>query len=110
MVIFFILLKSETTENKGFMLSPPVEKRPVMSANARRRLINSALSDHPVAKETLKTYDAVLQFTETAVQWLVREGLDIEASQVKNLKPIALNKVRFEMARDVKVEARWGSG
>lgn len=84
--------QSETTENKGFMLSPPVEKRPVMSANARRRLINSALSDHPVAKETLKTYDAVLQFTETAVQWLVREGLDIEASQVKNLKPIALNK------------------
>ncbi|KAK2559537.1 hypothetical protein P5673_018185 [Acropora cervicornis] len=84
--------ESETTENKGFMLSPPVEKRPVMSANARRRLINSALNGHPVAKETLKTYDAVLQFTETVVLWLVREGLDMEASQVKNLKPIALNK------------------
>jgi len=77
-----------------------------MSANARRRLINSALNDHPVAQETLKTYDAVLQFTETVVLWLVREGLDMEASQVKNLKPIALNKVRFGMARDVTVEAR----
>ena len=81
-----------------------------MSANARRRLINSALNGHPVAKETLKTYDAVLQFTETVVLWLVREGLDMEASQVKNLKPIALNKVRFGMARDVTVESRWGSG
>lgn len=78
-----------------------------MSANARRRLINSALNDHPVAQETLKTYEAVLQFTVTVVQWLLREGLDKEASQVKTLKPIALKKVRFEVARDVTVEARW---
>lgn len=84
--------QSEEPESKTVMLSPPVEKRAVMSANARRRLINSALSDHPVAQETLKTYDAVMQFTETMVQWLVREGLEIEASLVKTIKPIILNK------------------
>ena len=77
------------------MLSPPEEKRPVMSARARRRLINSALSDHPVAQETLKTYDAVLQFSENMVQWLVEEGLREQANLVQSVKPVYLNKVRF---------------
>ena len=77
------------------MLSPPEEKRPVMSARARRRLINTALSDHPVAQETLKTYDAVLQFSENMVQWLVEEGLREQANLVQSVKPVYLNKVRF---------------
>ena len=98
--LFLFAKQSEEPESKTVMLSPPVEKRAVMSANARRRLINSALSDHPVAQETLKTYDAVMQFTETMVQWLVREGLEIEASLVKTIKPIILNKVRFEEIED----------
>ena len=77
------------------MLSPPEEKRPVMSARARRRLINTALSDHPVAQETLKTYDAVLQFSENMVQWLVEEGLREQANLVQRVKPVYLNKVRL---------------
>lgn len=77
------------------MLSPPEEKRPVMSARTRRRLINSALSDHPVAQETLKTYDAVLQFSENIVQWLVEEGFREQANLVQSVKPVYLNKVRF---------------
>ena len=76
------------------MLSPPV-MRPVMSARARRRLINTALNDHPVAQETLKTYDAVLQFSENTVQWLVEEGLGEQANLIKSLKPVILNKVRL---------------
>ena len=87
--------QSTTRETKPGMLSPPVERRPVMSARARRRLINTALSDHPVAQETLKTYDAVLQFSENMVQWLVKEGLREQANLVQSVKPVYLNKVRF---------------
>ena len=64
-----------------------------MSARARRRLINSALNDHPVAQETLKTYEAVLQFVENMVQWLVQEGLGQEANLLRSVKPVMLNKV-----------------
>lgn len=64
-----------------------------MSARARRRLINSALNDHPVAQETLKTYDSVLQFSENMVQWLLEEGLAEEASLVKSIEPVIVNKV-----------------
>lgn len=75
------------------MLSPPENRRPVMSARARRRLINSALNDHPVAQETLKTYDSVLQFSENMVQWLLEEGLAEQASLVKSIEPVIVNKV-----------------
>lgn len=64
-----------------------------MSARARRRLINSALNDHPVAQETLKTYDSVLQFSENMVQWLLEEGLAEQASLVKSIEPVIVNKV-----------------
>lgn len=77
------------------MLSPPQERRTIMSARARRRLINSALNEHPVAQETLRTYDAVLVFSRNMVQWLDGEGLSEEASLVKSVKPVILNKVNF---------------
>ena len=64
-----------------------------MSARARRRLINSALNDHPVAQETLKTYESVLQFSENMVQWLLEEGLAEQASLVKSIEPVIVNKV-----------------
>ena len=66
-----------------------------MSARARRRLINSALNEHPVAQETLRTYDAVLLFSRNMVQWLDGEGLSEEANLVKSVKPVILNKVNF---------------
>lgn len=66
-----------------------------MSARARRRLINSALDDHPVAQETLKTYEAVLQFVDNMVQWLVQEGLGQEANLLRSGKPVMLNKVPY---------------
>ena len=75
------------------MLSPPVEKRPIMSARARRRLINSALTEHPVAQETLRTYNEVLVFSGNMVQWLEGEGLSEEANLVKSVKPVILNQV-----------------
>ena len=77
------------------MLSPPERSRPLMSARARRRLINSALDDHPVAQETLKTYEAVLQFVDNMVQWLVQEGLGQEANLLRSVKPVMLNKVPY---------------
>ena len=66
-----------------------------MSARARRRLINSALDDHPVAQETLKTYEAVLQFVDNMDQWLVQEGLGQEANLLRSVKPVMLNKVSY---------------
>lgn len=75
------------------MLSPPAEKRLIMSARARRRLINSALTEHPVAQETMRTYDAVLLFSRNMVQWLDGEGLSEEANLVKSVKPVILNQV-----------------
>ena len=75
------------------MLSPPEEKRPIMSARARRRLINSALTEHPVAQEIMRTYDAVQLFSGNMVQWLDSEGLTEEANLVKSVKPVILNKV-----------------
>lgn len=77
------------------MLSPPEEKRPIVSARARRRLINSALTEHPVAQETMRTYDAVLLFSRNMVQWLDGEGLSEEANLVKKVKPVILNQVNF---------------
>lgn len=77
------------------MLSPPEEKRPIMSARARRRLINSALTEHPVAQETMRTYDAVLLFSRNMFQWLDGEGLSEEANLVKKVKPVILNQVNF---------------
>ena len=64
-----------------------------MSARARRRLINSALTEHPVAQETMRTYDAVLLFSRNMVQWLDSEGLSEEANLVKSVKPVILNQV-----------------
>lgn len=75
------------------MLSPPEEKRSIMSARARRRLINSALTEHPVAQETMRTYEAVLLFSRNMVQWLDAEGLSEEANLVKSVKPVILNQV-----------------
>lgn len=75
------------------MLSPPEDKRPIMSARARRRLINTALTEHPVALETMRTYDAVLLFSRNMVQWLDGEGLSEEANLVKSVKPVILNQV-----------------
>ena len=93
LVIRFFTLKNAPRESKPAMLSPPEEKRPIMSARARRRLINSALTEHPVAQETMRTYDAVLSFSRNMVQWLDGEGLSEEANLVKSVKPVILNQV-----------------
>lgn len=79
-------------ESKPTMLSPPQQTRPAMSARARRRLINSALGDHPVAQETLRTYQAVLLFSRNITQWLDREGLSEESDLLKRVQPVVLNQ------------------
>lgn len=78
------------------MLSPPQQTRPAMSARARRRLINSALGDHPVAQETLRTYEAVLLFSCNITQWLDREGLSEESDLLKRVQPVVLNQVNWK--------------
>ena len=78
------------------MLSPPQQTRPTMSARARRRLINSALGDHPVAQETLRTYQAVLLFSRNIMQWLDREGLSEESDLLKRVQPVVLNQVNWK--------------
>lgn len=78
------------------MLSPPQQTRPAMSARARRQLINSALGDHPVAQETLRTYQAVLLFSRNITQWLDREGLSEESDLLKRVQPVVLNQVNWK--------------
>lgn len=92
-IICFFTSKNAPRESKPAMLSPPEDKRPIMSARARRRLINTALTEHPVAQETMRTYDAVLLFSRNMVQWLDGEGLSGEANLVKSVKPVILNQV-----------------
>ena len=76
----------------SFKLTLP-DRSTAMSARARRRLVNSALNKHPVAQETLWTYQAVLQFRSGMIQWLHSQGLADDANTVANVKPVALNMV-----------------
>ena len=91
-----LLLQQHPRERKPTMLSPPQQTRPAMSARARRRLINSALGDHPVAQETVRTYEAVLSFSRNITQWLDSEGLSEEADLVKRVQPVVLNQVNWK--------------
>ena len=65
-----------------------------MSARARRRLVNSALQENPVAEETVRTYETVLKFKDKAASWLEGQELRREASELAALPPVALDKVR----------------
>ena len=73
------------------LTAPP--RQVLMSARARRRLVNSALRDHPVASEILRTYEAVQRFKGNMTEWLEKQGLFVEVSELTNFETNDLNKV-----------------
>jgi hypothetical protein len=68
-----------------------------MSARARRRLVNSALRDHPIASETLRTYEAVQRFKDNIAQWLENQGLFLEVNELKEFEMTDINKVSLHL-------------
>ena len=79
-------------EAKSQTLDAP-KRRLVMSARARKRLINTALNDHPVTIETFRTYEAFLRFRMGVIQWFEEQGMGDEVDTLENLKTVHLNKV-----------------
>ncbi|KAK3732288.1 hypothetical protein QZH41_014424 [Actinostola sp. cb2023] len=67
----------------------------VMSARARRRLVSSVLRDHPVASETLRTYEAVLRFKRDIAQWLDLQGLFVEVEELKTMEMTSVDKANL---------------
>ena len=66
-----------------------------MSARARKRLLNSALGENPVAEETVRTYEAVLRFKENVVRWLEEQDLGEDAGLMARSKTVLLNQVEI---------------
>ena len=66
-----------------------------MSARARKRLLNSALGENPVAEETVRTYEAVLKFKKNVVRWLEGQDLGEDAGVMARLKTVLLNQVEI---------------
>lgn len=72
----------------------------VMSARARRRLISSALRDHPVASETLRTYESVVKFKEHIANWLNSQDLFLEKEELDSLEMLVVSKVSVSFDHD----------
>ena len=68
-----------------------------MSAKARTRLVNSALTRHPVAKETLLNYRNILDFKRSIVDVLAKEELEYEASMLNECEIIKIDEVRINV-------------
>lgn len=64
----------------------------IMSAKARTRLVNSALTRHPVAKETLLNYRNILDFKRSIVDVLAKEELEYEASMLNECEIIKIDE------------------
>jgi len=64
----------------------------VMSAKARTRLVNSALSRHPVANETFNTYKNIIEFKNSIENVLSREELDYEANLLQECEVVQIDE------------------
>ncbi|XP_032227356.2 uncharacterized protein LOC5503188 isoform X2 [Nematostella vectensis] len=82
----------------------------VMSARARRRLVSSALRDHPVASESLRTYDSVMRFKDSVTRWLDREGVTEGADELKGLDMTVINREDLAQVIERLPEIRYSIG
>ncbi|XP_065063858.1 myosin-10-like [Rhopilema esculentum] len=64
----------------------------IMSARARTRLVNSALSRHPVAREISLNYKRLLAFKEKIVEILNKEFLEDEATQLSECEVVPIDE------------------
>ena len=64
-----------------------------MSARARTRLVNSALSRHPVANETFINYKNILEFKNSIVDALAKEELEYEAELLGDCEVVQIDEV-----------------
>ena len=68
-----------------------------MSARARTRLVNSALSRHPVAQETVRNYKNLIEFKNSIADVLSKEELEDEAAMLNDCEVVQLDEVGFEL-------------
>ena len=65
----------------------------IMSARARTRLVNSALSRHPVANETIRSYKNIVEFKNSIADVLAKEELDYEANLLNDCEVVPIDEV-----------------
>ena len=70
----------------------------IMSARARTRLVNSALSRHPVAREISQNYKRLLAFKDRIVEILNKEFLEDEATQLSECEVVPIDEVMILIA------------
>ena len=64
------------------------------SGRVRSRLVRSALRDHRVVVETLRTYEMITEFKMNIVLWLQEHGLEDKSQLLIAIPDLTLNKVR----------------
>ncbi len=77
------------------MLSATEVTDRIMSARARKRLVNSALKNHPVAHEVLRCYKSLLDFKKCISDVLNKEELEEEAVMLDECEVVPLEEVGY---------------
>lgn len=62
------------------------------SPTVRSRLVRSALKDHGVVMETIKTYEMVTEFKVDIMCWLKQYGLENNCELLTEIPDVALDK------------------
>ena len=62
------------------------------SPRVRSRLVRSALKDHGVVMETIKTYEMVTEFKVDIMCWLKQYGLENKCELLTEIPDVALDK------------------
>ena len=65
----------------------------IMSARARTRLVNSALSRHPVANETYSNYKNIVEFKNSIADALAKEELEYEFNLLGECEVVQMDEV-----------------
>ena len=84
-----VLLSSEAT------ILPSELPRRIMSSRTRTRLVNTALTQHPVAREIASSYKNLLEFKKCIVDVLTREELEEEAVLLNECEVVPLVEVNM---------------
>lgn len=101
------VLKKAAVVSRSNTLTTP-RREVVMSAKARSRLISSALRDHPVASETLRTYESVVSFKEHIANWLNSQGLFLEKEELDSLEMLVVSKVSVSLVQYFRIVLTYG--
>ena len=90
--LVFFLLQNEVDPSK-FAFHPRSPSSVASSDRVRSRLVRSALRDHRVVVETVRTYEMISEFKMNIVIWLQQHGLGHKSELLTAIPDITLNKV-----------------